>query len=386
MIHSPNPVNIQSSLYTLFIKLKSITPNRKPRRTPHVPPKRNIHSSREPRRASNRAISSNPPPPTTLNPRLIEIRIIGPIPQPGGIAADAHIRRLAGRRPVEHKHLEPARRTDVRVRRRRDGARRARARHGREEDALAHAVAVGARLGAQQGDAEVRGAAGRDGDGDGGAVRPVLVCDGVGGLGVAGEEVGRDEDLDAVLLGVDVVFRVGARDQDAAVLEEDGFGVVEAGDDGVGHDGDALADGLGGVVEEGVEVRGGGEAEARGALVRAVEDQVGPVGEGGDAGHDALGGHALEGPCRGGGFGLGGDAVVEGVAGVGGGAAADEDGEGVGVGGFLGHEDGGAFEGVCAAAEEVVDCAGDVGEGFCGREGVFVEDAGFVVVGDEDAA
>ena len=206
----------------------------------------------------------------------------------------------------------------MRVRRRRDGARRSRAGHGGEQDALAHAVAVGARFGAEERHADVGGAAGSDGDGDGGAVGPVCVGDGVGGLGVAGQEVGRDEDLDAVFLGVDVVLGVGARDHDAAVLEQDGFGVVEAGDDRVGHDGDALADGLGGVVEEGVEVGRGGEAEAGGALVRAVEDQVGAVGEGGDAGHYALGGHAFQGPFRGGGFGLGGDAVVEGVAGVGG--------------------------------------------------------------------
>ena len=118
----------------------------------------------------------------------------------------------------------------------------------------------------------------------------------------------------------------------------------------------------------------------------AVEDEVSAVGQGGDAGHDALGGHALQGPFRIRGFGLRGDAVVEGDAGVGGGAAADEDGEGVGIGCVLGHEDGGSFERVCAAGLEVVDGAGGVGEGFCDGKGFFVEDSGFVVVGDEDSA
>lgn len=158
----------------------------------------------------------------------------------------------------------------MRVRRRRDGARGAAARDGGEEDALAHAIAVRARLGAEEGDAQVGGAARRDGDGEGGAVGPVRVLDGVAGLGEAREEVGRDEDFDAVFLRVDVVLRVGTGDHDAAVLEEDGFRVVQAGDDGVAHDGDARAHGLAGVVEEGVEVGLGGEAEAGDACDCAV--------------------------------------------------------------------------------------------------------------------
>ena len=124
----------------------------------------------------------------------------------------------------------------MRVRRRGNRARGPRARDGGEEDPLTHAVAVRARLGAQERHAQVRRAALCDGDGDGGAVCPVRVLDREGGLREAGEEVGRDEDFDAVFFGIDVVFGVGAGDHDAAVLEEDCFGMVEAGDDGVAHD------------------------------------------------------------------------------------------------------------------------------------------------------
>ena len=229
------------------------------------------------------------------------------------------------------------------VRRRRDRAGGPRARDGGEEDPLTHAVTVGARFRAEEGYAEIRGAARGDRDGDGGAVGPVLVLDGESGLSEAGEEVRRDEDLDAVFLRVDVIFGVGAGDHDATVREKDGFGVVEARDDGVGHGGDARTDRLRRVVEERVEVGRGGEAEAGGALMGAVEDQIGAVGEGGDAGHDALRGHALQGPLWRRGFGLRGDAIVQGDARVGGRSTADQDLKWVRVGCVLRHEDGGSL-------------------------------------------
>ena len=218
------------------------------------------------------------------------------------------------------------------------------------------------------------------------AVGPIAVGDGVAGSGGAVEEVGRGESLDAVFLGVLAVLGVGAGDHDAAVLHEEGFRVVEARDDGGGEDGHAGADGLGGVVEDGAEVGQGGEPEAGDALLGAVEDQVGAVGQGGDAGHDAPRGHAFERPLGVGRVGLGEDAVVERDGGAGVGAAAEEDGERVGVGGELGEEDGGALEGVGAAGAGLGDGAGFGGEGLDGGEGGGVEDARFVVVGDEDAA
>ena len=272
----------------------------------------------------------------------------------------------------------------MRVGRGRDGAGISPARDGREEDALAHAIPVGAGLGADEGDLDVVRAAGGNGDGDRSAIIPILIRDREGRLRQARKEVGGDEDLDAVFLWVFPVLRVGAGDEDAAVLEEDSLGVVEAGDDGVGHDGEARADRESGIIENGVEVGVGGEAEAGHALARAVEDEEGAVCEGGDAGQDALGGHALEGPCGVGVFGLGGDAVVEGDGGAGVGATADHEGQGGGVWCVLGQEYSGALEGIGTATLGVVDGARQERKRFRRRESLLVEDLCFVVVLDEN--
>ena len=274
----------------------------------------------------------------------------------------------------------------MRVRRCRNRTRRPRARDGREEDSLSHTITMRARLRAQKRNAQVRRAAFRHRDGNRRAVRPVRILNRERRLREAGEEIRRREDLDAVFLRIDVIFWIGARDHDAAVLEEDGFRVVEAGDDGVCHDGDAGADGLAGVVEEGVEVGRGGEAETGLALVCAVEDQVGAVGEGADAGHDALRGHALQRPLRRRGFRLRGDAIVKGDACVGGRSTADQDGQWIRVRCMLRHEDGCAFERIRAAGLEVIDGTGNHGQLLRCCEGAFVQDPGFVVVGDEDSA
>ena len=80
----------------------------------------------------------------------------------------------------------------MRVRRRRDRTRASPARDGGEQDALTHAVAVGARLGAEERNAQVRRAARGDGYGDRGAVGPVRVLDGVAGAagGPSGDRAG----------------------------------------------------------------------------------------------------------------------------------------------------------------------------------------------------
>lgn len=120
----------------------------------------------------------------------------------------------------------------MRVRRCCDRARVPVAHKCREQRALSHAVSVRGPCSSQQRhlrhslvhgervEAAVRpvGLRGRDGD------------DRL--LGVA-HEVGRDEDFDAVLLWEAVVFRVGAGDEHAAVVHEDGFRMVHAGDGGV---------------------------------------------------------------------------------------------------------------------------------------------------------
>jgi hypothetical protein len=172
----------------------------------------------------------------------------------------------------------------------RDATRVTTAAKGREVNPLAHAVAMGAADGAHEGDLG-RGAAGHgDGNGVTVAVARLAVVDGVRGLGGAAHEVGRDEDLNAVLLRVRGGFGVGARDKDAAVLQQDGFGVVQAVDGRVGHDGEARVQRRGRRVQDGVEVRFARQAEAREALLGAVEDQVRPIGEGDHARDDAFGG------------------------------------------------------------------------------------------------
>lgn len=69
---------------------------------------------------------------------------------------------------------------------------------------------MGARLGAEHRDPGAAAAGQIYGDGDGGAVAPVLVGDCEGGAGPALEEVRRDEDFDTVFFGVFAVLGVGA--------------------------------------------------------------------------------------------------------------------------------------------------------------------------------
>jgi len=205
------------------------------------------------------------------------------------IPSDTHPLGNAGcARAVERKHLVPSGRADVRVRRRLHGAAVARAGEGREERALAHGVAVRGAADAHDGDAR-DGAGRRVREGVRAAVSPVRVggCHGDGRAHGVAHEVGGHEDLDAVFLGVARVLGVGAGDEDAAIVEEDGLRVVHACNGGVGHDGEAVVDGLGGVIEDGVQVGVGGETEAGDTLVGAVDDEVGAVWQGCHAGHDA---------------------------------------------------------------------------------------------------
>jgi hypothetical protein len=83
------------------------------------------------------------------------------------------------------------------------------------------------------------------------------------------------------------IFWVGARDEDAAVVEEDGFGVVEAVDCGVGHDAEAAVYRLAGVVEDGIVVWKVSESEAGETLHGAVEDNIGTIWKGSHASDDS---------------------------------------------------------------------------------------------------
>ena len=276
----------------------------------------------------------------------------------------------------------------MRVRGRRDSASVARTCKSREESALAHTVAMGAALGAHERDPHRGRGALLEGDDDldSLAIGPILIRDGEGGRGQAGEGVGGREDFAAVFLGVHAVLGIGAGDHDAAVLHENGFGMVKARDGGVGHDAEAGVDGLAGVVEDGVEVGARGETEASSTLMGAVEDQEGAVWEGGHAAHDTLGWHALDDPLRVGDFGLYGNAIVDGDSGTRHRATTDHDSQGGAVRRTEGHDDRGSFEGICTSSFGMANARGNAWKHLFGQEGYLVQDLRLVVVGYENAA
>lgn len=192
----------------------------------------------------------------------IEARGIGPGAKVGRIASDPNPLGRAGHAGrVQDEELEPARRTDVLVRRRCHGARVTRAGEGREQGPLAHGVAVRGAADAQKrdfGDGRVGG------EGIAAAVFPILLVFGdvESRTGRVAHEIGRDEDLDAVLFWITIVERVGAGDENATVVKEDGFRVVHAGNGGVGHDGETTVEWLAWVVVDGVEVGAFSQTEA----------------------------------------------------------------------------------------------------------------------------
>lgn len=240
--------------------------------------------------------------------------------------------------------------------------------------------------------------AGRDVEGDGEGTAVGLEHEGRGQddvrgafMSVVAGEVRRGVDLDAKL--GDVVLRrgaagdrgedglldgVGAGDEEGAVEEEEGDGVVETGDGGAGTRGEALAEGFGGVVDQHLEGRVGSQAEALGAAVAAVDEEDAAVRQEDAFDHAAAFGHRVHFPAGGGGEGL--DAAAAGFCGAGdvlvGAAAADEDVGGPVGGAGEGEEDAAAGVGVGAVV------AGEVGEGVDGGVLLDVEELGGF--GDED--
>ena len=122
----------------------------------------------------------------------------------------------------------------MRVRRCCDRARVGGTAEGREVRALAHAVTVRAADSAHEGDLGRGAAEHGDGDGVAVAVARLVVVDQVRRPHRIVHQVGRDEDLDAVLLHVGSAFGVGARDEDAPVLQQDRLRVVQAVDGRIG--------------------------------------------------------------------------------------------------------------------------------------------------------
>ena len=177
----------------------------------------------------------------------------------------------------------------MRVRRRCDLARVGGTAEGREVRALAHAVAVRAADGTHEGDIGRGAAEHGDSDGVAVAVARLVVVDQVRRPHRIVHQIRRAKDLDAVLLHIGSALGVGARDEDAPVLQQDRLRVVQAVDGCISESGEARVDRGFGVVEQGVVVGFAGEAEASEALLCAVEDQVGSVGQSGHAGDDAFG-------------------------------------------------------------------------------------------------
>ena len=73
-------------------------------------------------------------------------------------------------------------------------------------------------------------------------------------------------------------MRIGPRDEHAAILKEDGLGVVETSDGCVGHDGHAVVDRPTGVVEDGIEIGLRAGAETGTAMLAPLRMRYVPSG------------------------------------------------------------------------------------------------------------
>ena len=149
------------------------------------------------------------------------------------------------------------------VRRRGNGACSAVTSERREDSPLTHRVTMGTRLRSHKTELDSTSRAECNGNGDSITISPIPIRNRKCRLCAASLKVRRQELLNAMFLDladcdrfltalvlVVAGLRVGAGDQDGAVLEEDGFAVVVAVDGGVGHEGHALVDWLAWVVED----------------------------------------------------------------------------------------------------------------------------------------
>jgi hypothetical protein len=207
----------------------------------------------------------------TLNARQNEVRKIRPIAQPSRIPSNPYpLRNTRYTIAIKDEEHKPRRRTCVRIRRRRDRTRRSTTTECREVCPLPHTVTMRAAHRAHKRYLRGRTIEHSNRDRITVPIARLVVIDQIRRLCRVAHEIGGNEDLNAVLLDVGSGFGVRARDEDAAVEEQDGFRVVQAVDGGVGEDSEARVEGRSGVVEHGVVVGFAGEAEAGEALHRAV--------------------------------------------------------------------------------------------------------------------
>ena len=134
---------------------------------------------------------------------------------------------------------------------------------------------MGASNSCDQRDSHITARAGRgEGERIGLSVCPICRGDVEGRAWGAVQDVGRREVLQTVLLRMDSVFRIGARDEDFTRHEKYSFGVVESIDGGVGHDSHSRADGFGGIVQNRIVVWITAETEAGFSTLTTIQNEV----------------------------------------------------------------------------------------------------------------
>jgi len=213
---------------------------------------------------------------------------------------------------IEREELEPTGRADVSVWRSNDGARIAVASERWEDGSNAHRLAVGRGNSADEGESDRTVLGHLDRYREATTICPIMnrECRNLW-LDAAIYQVRWYVDLDTVLLRMDLVLRIASSDQDATVGKENGFTVIQTGDDSIAQDRESLETWLTGIVEERVEVGVVCETESGNTLVGSSANEESSVRKCSYDRHHTFGRHAFDDPCWGGGFWLNGDSYRE---------------------------------------------------------------------------
>ena len=236
-------------------------------------------------------------PGNVLEPRRVEGAPLWPVTESGWVASDADPLGARGCRTIEDEQHVPAERADVDIGRRFDGTVIAVACHLGEDDTSSHQVAMSAGGSGDERDPHVcRGTLEEmDGNVVGLTVIPMLVGDGVCGLGLSLGQIRRDIDFNSEFFGEfcsavrEVGLGVRPRDKDATIGKEDRLGVVHASDDGAAEFRDTLAMGESWVVKESLQIREVCQSETGNTLLSAVQDEESAIRKGGHASHHTAG-------------------------------------------------------------------------------------------------
>jgi len=192
----------------------------------------------------------------------------------------------------------PTGRGDIDIGRRLNGTVIARARHLGEDDTSSHQVTMGAGGSGEKRDPHVCCRTVEEVDVNVVClpVLPILIYNGICGLGPPIGQIGRDVDFNSEFLRVflsdavlEVVLGVGSRDKDATIVKEDRFRVIHTSNDGFAKLGDTLASGKGRVVEESIQIWIIRQSETSNALLSTVQDEESAIREGNHASHHTAG-------------------------------------------------------------------------------------------------